>query len=517
MAKAASSGANLGFEAKLFLTADKLRGSMDASEYKHVALGLIFLKYISDAFTSVYERLKADELADEEDPEEYLAERTFWVPKDARWSYLQDNARQATIGRLVDDAMLAIEKHNDSLKGVLPTNYAREAMNKQMLGELIDLISTIGMNEDGDGSRDILGRVYEYFLGGFAGAEGKRGGEFYTPQSVVRVLTEMLEPYKGRVYDPCCGSGGMFVQSEKFVLAHGGRIGDIAIYGQEMNNTTWRLAKMNMAVRGIDADIRWNNEGSFHKDELPDLKADFILANPPFNISDWGGERLREDVRWKYGAPPAGNANYAWLQHIVHHLAPNGIAGVVLANGSMRSNSSGEGDIRKSLVDADLVDCMIALPGALFYSTQIPACLWFLAKNKSGDRFRDRRGEILFIDARKLGTMVDRTRRELSGDDITKIADTYHAWRGEADAVERRGEYEDVAGFCFSAGLDAIKEHGHVLTPGRFVGAEDEEDDGIPFEEKLALLNAKLEDSFIQNDLLEDAIRKGLKKVSPHV
>jgi type I restriction enzyme M protein len=309
----------------------------------------------------------------------------------------------------------------------------------------------------------------------------------------------------------------MFVQSEKFVLAHGGRIGDIAIYGQEMNNTTWRLAKMNMAVRGIDADIRWNNEGSFHKDELPDLKADFILANPPFNISDWGGERLREDVRWKYGAPPAGNANYAWLQHIVHHLAPNGIAGVVLANGSMSSNSSGEGDIRKSLVDADLVDCMIALPGALFYSTQIPACLWFLAKNKSGDRFRDRSGEILFIDARKLGTMVDRTRRELSGDDITKIADTYHAWRGEADAVERRGEYEDVAGFCFSAGLDAIKEHGHVLTPGRFVGAEDEEDDGIPFEEKLALLNAKLEDSFIQNDLLEDAIRKGLKKVSPHV
>lgn len=307
-AESNGNGANLGFEAKLFLTADKLRGSMDASEYKHVALGLVFLKYISDAFTAVYEKLSADEYADEEDAEEYLAERTFWVPKEARWSYLQNNAKQPTIGKLVDDAMLAIEKSNDSLKGVLPTNYAREALNKQMLGELIDLISTIGMNEDGDASKDILGRVYEYFLGGFAGAEGKRGGEFYTPRSVVRVLTEMLEPYKGRVYDPCCGSGGMFVQSEKFVLAHGGRIGDIAIYGQEMNNTTWRLAKMNMAVRGIDADIKWNNEGSFHKDELPDLKADYILANPPFNISDWGGDRLREDVRWKYGVPPAGNA-----------------------------------------------------------------------------------------------------------------------------------------------------------------------------------------------------------------
>jgi type I restriction enzyme M protein len=511
-AKAATngSGANLGFEAKLFLAADKLRSSMDASEYKHVALGLIFLKYISDAFNTVYEKLAADEYADEEDAEEYLAEHTFWVPEVARWSYLQSNAKQPTIGTIVDDAMLAIEKTNASLKGVLPVNYAREALNKQMLGELIDLISTIGMNEDGGASKDILGRVYEYFLGGFAGAEGKRGGEFYTPQSIVRVLAGMLEPYKGRVYDPCCGSGGMFVQSEKFVEAHGGRIGDIAIYGQEMNNTTWRLAKMNMAVRGIDADIKWNNEGSFHKDELPDLKADYILANPPFNISDWGGDRLREDVRWKYGTPPVGNANYAWLQHIVHHLSPNGTAGVVLANGSMSSNSSGEGDIRQSLVDADIVDCMVALPGALFYSTPIPACLWFLAKNKNTEGFRNRTGEVLFIDARELGTMVDRTRRELSEDDMAQIADTYHAWRGEADAIERRGEYEDVAGFSFSAKLDDISEHGYVLTPGRFVGAEDEEDDGVPFEEKFSALKAKLEEQFTEGQRLEDEITVSL-------
>ena len=508
-----STGPELGFEAKLFLAADKLRGSMDASEYKHVALGLVFLKYISDAFATVYEKLVADEYADEEDAEEYLAERTFWVPKEARWSFLQNNAKQPTIGKLVDDAMLAIEKSNTSLKGVLPTNYAREALNKQMLGELIDLISTIGMHEDGDGSKDILGRVYEYFLGGFAGAEGKRGGEFYTPRSVVGVLTEMLEPYKGRVYDPCCGSGGMFVQSEKFVVEHGGRIGDIRVYGQEMNNTTWRLAKMNMAVRGIDADIKWNNEGSFHKDELPDLKADYILANPPFNISDWGGDRLREDVRWKYGVPPGGNANYAWLQHIVHHLSPNGTAGVVLANGSMSSNSGGEDEIRKNLVDADLVDCMIALPSNLFYSTPIEACLWFLAKNKNVEGYRSRKDEILFIDARKVGAMVTRTLREFDEIDIEKIVDTYHAWRGETDAIKRRGEYEDIAGFSFSAKLDDIKEHGYVLIPGSFVGAEDEEDDGIPFEDKYSALRAKLEDQFAEGRLLESAIQRSLNGV----
>ena len=506
-------GASLGFEAKLFLAADKLRGSMDASEYKHVALGLVFLKYISDAFTSVYEKLKADKNADEEDGDEYLAERTFWVPKEARWSHLQDNAKKPTIGKLVDDAMLAIERSNTSLKGVLPINYAREALNKTMLGELIDLISTISMNEEDDKSKDILGRVYEYFLGGFAGAEGKRGGEYFTPRSIVRVLTEMLKPYKGRVYDPCCGSGGMFVQSEKFVREHGGRIGDIRVYGQEMNNTTWRLAKMNMAVRGIDADIKWNNEGSFHKDELPDLKADFILANPPFNVSDWGGNRLREDVRWKYGVPPVGNANYAWLQHIVHHLAPNGTAGVVLANGSMSSNTSGEGEIRQSLIENDLVDCMVALPSNLFYGVTIPCCLWFLTKNKKPEGLRDRRGEVLFIDARKIGTLVDRVRRDFSNEDIAKISDTYHAWRGQSEAIERRGAYEDISGFCYAASLDDIKAHGYVLTPGRFVGAEDELDDGVPFEEKFANLKTDLENHFKNGRELEGKIAKVMSLV----
>ena len=508
--------ASLGFEAKLFQAADKLRGSMDASEYKHVALGLVFLKYISDAFNTVYEKLAADELADEEDAEEYLAERTFWVPKEARWAHLQANAKQPTIGKLVDEAMMAIEKSNTSLKGVLPNNYAREALNKTMLGELIDLISTIGMNEESDKSKDILGRVYEYFLGGFAGAEGKRGGEYFTPRSIVRVLTKMLEPYKGRVYDPCCGSGGMFVQSEKFVIEHGGRIGDIRVYGQEMNNTTWRLAKMNMAVRGIDADIKWNNEGSFHKDELPDLKADFILANPPFNISDWGGNRLREDVRWKYGTPPVSNANYAWLQHIVHHLAPNGTAGVVLANGSMSSNSSGEGDIRQSLIENDLVDCMVALPGNLFYGVTIPCCLWFLTKNKKPEGLRDRSGEVLFIDARKIGTMVDRVRRNFSDEDVAKISDTYHTWRGQSDAIGRRRAYEDISGFCYSASLEDVKTNSYVLTPGRFVGTKDELDAGIPFEERFETLKNKLKQQFEVSCLLEEKITKTFNVIKSH-
>ena len=502
-----SQAANLGFEAKLFLAADKLRGSMDASEYKHVALGLVFLKYISDAFNTVFEKLKAEELADEEDPEEYLAERTFWVPKEARWAHLQANAKQPTIGKLVDDAMLAIEKSNTSLKGVLPSNYAREALNKTMLGELIDLIGTIGMNEESNKSKDILGRVYEYFLGGFAGAEGKRGGEYFTPRSIVRVLTEMLEPYKGRVYDPCCGSGGMFVQSEKFVIEHGGRVGDIRVYGQEMNNTTWRLAKMNMAVRGIDADIKWNNEGSFHKDELPDLKADFILANPPFNISDWGGDRLREDVRWKYGIPPVGNANYAWLQHIIHHLAPNGTAGVVLANGAESPSLKAESEICKSFIKNDLIDCMVTLPGNLFYGVTIPCCLWFFAKNKNTEGFRNRKGEVLFIDARKLGKMVDRVRRDFSTEDTLKISDTYHAWRGQSDAIERRGEYEDISGFCYSATLKDIKTYGYILTPGRFVGAEDELDVGVPFEEKFEELKVRLEEQFIKGEKLQSEIK----------
>jgi type I restriction enzyme M protein len=504
-------GGNLGFEAELFKAADKLRGNMEPSDYKHVALGLIFLKYISDAFEARHKALLAEDAQAAEDKDEYLADNVFWVPKEARWSHLQASAKLPSIGTLVDDAMRAIEKDNESLKGVLPKDYARPALNKVMLGELIDLISGIALNEKGDASRDILGRVYEYFLGQFAGAEGKRGGEFYTPRSVVRVLVEMLEPYSGRVYDPCCGSGGMFVQSEKFVQEHGGRIGDIAIYGQESNYTTWRLAKMNLAVRGIDSDIRWNNEGSFHKDELRDLKADYILANPPFNISDWGGDRLREDVRWQFGVPPVGNANYAWLQHIVHHLAPNGTAGVVLANGSMSSNTSGEGEIRQAMIEADVVDCMVALPGQLFYSTQIPACLWFLARNKnpgngSAGGLRDRRGQVLFIDARKLGVLVDRTRRELTNEEVKKIADTYHAWRGEQEA----GNYVDVPGFCKSATLEEIRKHGHVLTPGRYVGAEEQADDGEPFTEKMTRLASQWRAQREQAAQLDAAIEANL-------
>jgi len=476
------------------------------------------LKYISDAFEARHKALLAEDPQAAEDKDEYLADNVFWVPKDARWSHLQANAKLPTIGTLIDDAMRAIEKDNESLKGVLPKDYARPALNKVMLGELIDLISGIALNEEGHASRDILGRVYEYFLGQFAGAEGKRGGEFYTPRSVVRVLVEMLEPYQGRIYDPCCGSGGMFVQSEKFVQEHGGRIGDIAIYGQESNYVTWRLAKMNLAVRGIDSKIFWNNEGSFHKDEFAaqrgsdgaPMKADYILANPPFNISDWGGDRLREDVRWKFGVPPVGNANYAWLQHIVHHLAPNGTAGVVLANGSMSSTQSGEGDIRREMVEKDVVDCMVALPGQLFYSTQIPACLWFLARNKNpGSDWRDRRGEVLFIDARKLGVLVDRTRRELSDSDVQRIADTYHAWRGEPNAAE----YQDVSGFCKSASLEAIREHGHVLTPGRYVGTEDMEDDNGSFEERMTRLTTALGEQLAESANLQITMREQLRLI----
>ncbi len=511
-------GGNLGFEVEMFKAADKLRGNMEPSDYKHVALGLIFLKYISDAFEARHKALLAEDAQAAEDKDEYLADNVFWVPKDARWSHLQANAKLPTIGTLIDDAMRAIEKDNESLKGVLPKDYARPALNKVMLGELIDLISGIALNEEGHASRDILGRVYEYFLGQFAGAEGKRGGEFYTPRSVVRVLVEMLEPYQGRIYDPCCGSGGMFVQSEKFVQEHGGRIGDIAIYGQESNYVTWRLAKMNLAVRGIDSKIFWNNEGSFHKDEFAaqrgsdgaPMKADYILANPPFNISDWGGDRLREDVRWKFGVPPVSNANYAWLQHIYHHLAPNGTAGVVLANGSMSSNQSGEGEIRKAMIEADAVDCMVALPGQLFYSTQIPACLWFLARNKNpGKGLRNRRGQVLFIDARKLGVLVDRTRRELTDEEIQKIADAYHAWRGEPNA----GKYADVAGLCKSASLEDIRKHGHVLTPGRYVGAAEQEDDGEPFEEKMLRLSALWREQRAEAAKLDAAIGANLKEL----
>ncbi len=530
--KKAGNGATLGFEATLWAAADKLRNNLDAAEYKHVVLGLIFLKYISDAFDERYrqlESLAADPQSDYyvkepaarylllEDRDEYLAENIFWVPAEARWAKLQAGARLPEIGKLIDDAMTAIERDNPTLKGVLPKDYARPSLDKQRLGELVDLISRIGLGDKENRSRDILGRVYEYFLGQFASAEGKKGGQFYTATCVVRLLVSMLAPYKGRVFDPCCGSGGMFVQSERFVEAHGGRIGDISVYGQESNPTTWRLAKMNLAIRRIETNLGPEHGDSFHRDLHPDLKADYILANPPFNMSDWGGERLREDKRWAYGLPPAGNANYAWVQHFIHHLAPNGVAGFVLANGSMSSNQSGEGEIRKAIVEADLVDCMVALPGQLFYNTQIPVCLWFLGRNRQNGRgengrtLRDRRGETLFIDARKMGVMTDRTHRELTADEIEQIAATYHAWRGDGDIVG--AAYEDVPGFCKSAVMDEIRANGYVLTPGRYVGAAEVEDDGEPFEEKLARLTAELECQFAEGARLEAAIRENLGRL----
>lgn len=461
-ARSNGNGGNLGFEAELFKAADKLRGNMEPSDYKHVALGLIFLKHISDSFEAKRAELLAEYPDGAEDPDEYAAENVFWVPKEARWSHLQASAKQPSIGKMIDEAMISIEKRNESLKGVLPKDYARPALNAVMLGELIDLISGIALGQEKGEARDVLGRVYEYFLGQFAGSEGKRGGEFYTPSSVVRVMVEMIEPYKGRVYDPCCGSGGMFVQSEKFMELHGGRIGDIAVYGQESNYTTWRLCKMNLAVRGIDADIRWNNEGSFHRDELRDLKADFILANPPFNISDWGGERLRDDVRWTLGTPPTGNANYAWLQHILHHLTPNGTAGVVLANGSLTSNQTTEGQIRRAMIEGDFVSCVLTLPVQLFYSTQISASIWFLSRNKNFRDGVDRRKQVLFIDARGMGHLVDRTRREFSDQEITSIAHSYRSWKSDS--------YEDVPGFCRSVSVDEISRHRWALVPGRYVG-----------------------------------------------
>ncbi|MBI5406788.1 MAG: SAM-dependent DNA methyltransferase [Nitrospirae bacterium] len=543
--KKTANGGNLGFEEKLWQAADKMRGHMDPAEYKHVVLGLIFLKYISDAFeerhswltketanpkSDYYSPYSDEQFRTAEDRDEYISENIFFVPKESRWSKLRNNAKQPAIGKLIDDAMIAIEKENLTLKGVLPKDYARPTLDKHTLGELIDLISTIGLGDAESRSKDILGRVYEYFLGRFASAEGKGGGEFYTPQSVVKLLVGMIEPYRGRVYDPCCGSGGMFVQSEKFVEAHGGKRGDISIYGQESNPTTWRLCKMNLAIRGIDSNIGPHHADSFRQDIHKDLKADYILANPPFNVSDWKGELLREDVRWKYGAPPTGNANFAWVQHFIHHLSPNGIAGFVLANGSMSSNQSGEGEIRKSIIEADLVDCMIALPGQLFYTTPIPVCLWFITRNKKDSpstwispplkkggkggfsldaHLRDRRDQTLFIDARKMGHLIDRTHREFSDQEINRIADTYHAWRGEKEA----GKYEDIPGFCKSSTIEDIRTHGHVLTPGRYVGAEEIEDDGEPFDEKMKRLTAKLEEQFAESAKLEAQIRRNLNKI----
>ena len=518
MAKDTNNGANLGFESELWRAADALRSNMDAAEYKHVVLGLIFLKYISDAFEEQRAKLEADRAqgADPEDPDEYRAVNIFWVPKEARWSKLKSEAKQPTIGKVIDDAMLAIERDNPSLKGVLPKDYAHPRLDKQRLGQLIDMVGNIGLGDKANRSKDILGRVYEYFLSQFASAEGKKGGQFYTPRCVVRVLVEMLAPYKGRVYDPCCGSGGMFVQSVEFVKAHangngnGGKTkADVSIFGQESNHTTWRLAKMNLAIRQIENNLGKEHADSFHHDLHPDLKADYVIANPPFNDSDWRGELLKDDKRWKFGTPPAGNANFAWVQHFIHHLAPTGLAGFVLANGSMSSNQSGEGEIRKNIIEADLVDCMVAMPGQLFYSTQIPVCLWFIAREKKNGRFRDRRGQTLFIDARKLGTMIDRVHRELTEEDIRKIADTYHAWRGDKSA----GDYEDMPGFCRSATLDDIRHHNHILTPGRYVGAAEVEDDGEPFEEKMARLTTALREQSAQAEKLDQIIWANLEDI----
>ena len=478
-----NNGANLGFEEALWLAADKLRDNMDAAGYKHVVLGLIFLKYISDSFEEKYGQLSQDKNSDPEDRDEYLSVNVFWVPKIARWKFLQSNAKDPSIGEYVDDAMLAIEKENNSIKGALPKDYARPGIDKTRLGELVDLLSGIGLADKEYRSKDVLGRVYEYFLGKFAIKEGHNSGQYYTPRSVVRILVDMIEPYHGRIFDPCCGSGGMFVQSEKFVESHGGKIGDISIYGQESNQTTWRLCKMNLAIRGIDAKIEWNSQGSFLNDAFKDLKADFVLANPPFNGSDWGGERLREDVRWKYGVPPVGNSNFAWIQHFIHHLSPNGIAGFVLANTSLTSEMSNEGQIRKAIIEADLVDCIITLPDKLFYNATIAPCLWFIAKNKTDNKNRYRKHESLFIVATDLGQMVDRKHREMSDKEILGIIMQYRKWRGET-----REEYKDVVGFCKSVTLEEIRNKNYSLNPAMFVGFRNIIEEEVAHDDKLKRL-----------------------------
>lgn len=512
MAKAPKKQDDEPLEKQLWKAADKLRKNIDAAEYKHVVLGLVFLKYISDSFEEHFAKLQEGHGeyagADPEDRDEYQAENVFFVPQESRWSFLQAHAKQPTIGTLVDDAMDALENENALLKGVLPKVFARSNLDPTSLGSLIDLVGNIALGDAKARSADVLGHVFEYFLGEFALAEGKQGGQFYTPPSIVELLVNMLEPYSGRVFDPCCGSGGMFVQSEKFVDEHQGRLDDISIYGQESNQTTWRLAKMNLAIRGIDSSqVKWNNEGSFLNDAHKDLKADFIIANPPFNVSDWNGELLRNDGRWQYGTPPTGNANFAWLQHFMYHLAPNGQAGVVLAKGALTSKTSGEGDIRRMLIEKDnLIDCIVNLPAKLFLNTQIPAGLWFMSRNRSNGKFRNRSGEILFIDARNLGHLINRRTRELSEDDIRQIADTYHNWRNPD------GNYGDVKGFCCSAPIERIKELDYVLTPGRYVGLPDEEDD-FDFKERFTALKAEFEAQLNEEAELNRAIMENLARV----
>jgi type I restriction enzyme M protein len=507
-------------EQALWQIADKLRKNMDAAEYKHIVLGLIFLKYISDSFEEKKVQLEFEYSKPDSkwyipeptvryqainDADEYRAENVFFVPENARWTYLKKNAKQPNIGKIVDDAMDEIEKQNPTLKGVLPKDYARPSLDKQSLGGLIDLISTIALGDTKSQAKDILGRIYEYFLGQFAAAEGKKGGQFYTPESIVRLLVAMIEPYHGRVYDPCCGSGGMFVQSEKFIIAHQGKINDISIFGQESNSTTYKLCRMNLALRSIDgSNIKWNNEGSFLNDANKDLKADFVIANPPFNDSDWSGDQLRTDARWQYGVPPTGNANFAWVQHFIFHLAPAGVAGFVLSNGSLSSETSNEGEIRKNMIEANLVDCIVAMPDKLFYNTGIPACLWFLSRDRSNHKFRDRKNEVLFIDARSFGTMIDRKHRILTDTDISKISDTFHNWRN------KEGNYEDIKGYCKSATLDEIRRQNCVLTPGRYVGVPDEEEDLEKFDEKMKSLTRELAEQMKLGLELDEKIKKNL-------
>lgn len=498
-------------EKTLWSAADKLRNNMDAAEYKHVVLGLIFLKYISDAFDELYQKLDAEKAttgADPEDKDEYSAERVFYVPPSARWKWLQGRAKLPTIGKDIDDAMDAIEKDNPSLKGVLPKDYARPALDKQRLGEIIDLIGSISLNKKGAGKgKDVLGDVYMYFLGQFADAEGKKGGQFWTPQPIVKLLVEMLAPEaEKRVYDGCCGSGGMFVQSEKFIELHEHRKGKISIFGQESNPTTYKLAKMNLAIRGIDAKIELGD--TLMNDQFPELKVDYVIANPPFNVSDYNINKT-EMHKWKYGIPPSGNANYAWLQHFINKLAPYGTAGIVLSNGSMSSDIATEGDIRKQLIENDLVDCMVSLPAQLFYNTQIPACLWFLARNKTNGKFRNRSNEILFIDTREMGTMVSRKQKELTDKDIEKIAGTYHSWRGK----KWKEEYKDIPGFCKAENIQEIRKNNHILTPGRYIDFKEVEDDGEVFDDKMKKFTADLKEQMQKSSLLDEAIKTNLKKI----
>ena len=489
--------ATIGFEEELWASADKLRNNMDAAEYKHVVLGLIFLKYVSDTFMEKYKELLEEDEEFAEDMDAYLAEGVFWVPEIARWDYIAKHSKQVEIGQIVDSALDAIEKENDSLRGVLPKNYSRPELDKRILGEIIDLFTNINVGGKEGKEKDILGRVYEYFLGKFAANEGKGGGEFYTPKSIVSLMVEMIQPFKGYVYDPACGSGGMFVQSLKFVEEHSGSTFDISVYGQESNPTTWKLAKMNLAIRGIENNLGSKNADTFHEDLHKNLKADYILANPPFNQSDWGQPLLVDDARWKWGTPPQGNANYGWIEHMLDKLSQKGKAGVVLANGSLSSNTSGEGEIRRKILEDDLVDCIVALPDKLFYTTGIPVCIWFFNRDKK------HKGQTLFIDARKMGDMVNRRLRELSDEDIKKIANTYIAWQNEDG-------YEDVQGYCKVASIDEIKKHDYILTPGRYVGIEEVEDDGEPFEEKMERLTNTLANQFKKSRELEEEIRKQL-------